>query len=217
MPTPTWTPIPIATATPQPTAIPVNRSLTQPGVLIRYSESELFARRPGAAEFENDRSISVTYGTDNNISAILVALDGPFIEPVIIRRLEPALLALIFIGQATSHAEQQIAEALLTDTRIYLQTIAADLVKALNNSASNPKVLELVDGPPPQLGERSSTAHARISSGTNMFESRLLVVEHESLLILIAQITNINETESPNMLDDSAIVRPILITEIPRG
>ena len=196
----------------------MDRSLTQTGELIRYSEAELFARRPGAAEFESDRGISITYGTDdNNISAILVALDGPFIEPVIIRRPEPALLALIFIGQATSHSEQLMAKALLTDTRIYLQTIAADLVKTLNNSASNLKVLELVDGPPPQLGERSSTARARISSGTDMFESRLLVVEHESLLIVMAQITNTNQTESPNMLNDSAIVRSILITAIPRG
>ena len=196
----------------------MDRSLTQTGELIRYSEAELFARRPSAAEFESDRGVSVTYGPDdNNISAILVALDGPFIEPVIIRRPEPALLALIFIGQATSHSEQLMAKALLTDTRIYLQTIAADLVKTLNNSASNLKVLELVDGPPPQLGERSSTARARISSGTDMFESRLLVVEHESLLIVMAQITNTNQTESPNMLNDSAIVRSILITAIPRG
>ena len=50
-----------------------------------------------------------------------------------------------------------------------------------------------------------------------MFESRLLVVEHESLLIVMAQITNTNQTESPNMLNDSAIVRSILITAIPRG
>lgn len=230
LPTPTWTPIPIATATPQPTNVlvpgappdphsPVNRqrSKTPTGELIRYSEAELFARRPAAAELGNHLGLPVTYGTDKNIRAIQLGLDGQFIEPVIIRRLEPALLALIFLGQATSRAEQQIADALLANPGIYLNTIATDLVKAVENSASAPEVLQLVDGPPPHLGKRSSTVLARISSGADIFEAHLLVVEHESLLILMLQITNTNQTEPAHMLDDSAIVQTILNTEIPRG
>lgn len=245
-PSPTWTPIPVATATPQPTPTPTEAptavavappvatasptavagaeaSPTSPPVtaspeeLARYSAEELQARLPDPDLLAERLGVPVFRGTDEEITAANFGLQGQFLDPLLIRRPDPFLFALLFVGQTASSAEQFLADNLLDAPGPFLETVASGLVEGFQTSERPADVDALVVQAPPPVGERSAAASTRVVSGTDAFEARLLVTEQEDILVLILQIARVDQDSAAELLDEIALASAVLDSEIPRG
>lgn len=245
-PSPTWTPIPFATATPRPTptptqapsvvavATPVATSppppadapetsptapppTASPEELARYSTEELQARLPDPAVLTDRLGVPVVRGADEDITAANFGLQGQFLDPLVIRRLDPFLFALLFVGQTASSAEQFLADNLLDAPGPFLETVASGLVEGFQTSERPADVVVLVVQAPPPVGERSAAARTRVVSGTDAFEARLLIAEQDDILVLILQMARVDQGTAAELLDDISLASAVLISEIPRG
>lgn len=245
-PSPTWTPIPLATATPRPTPTPtqaptVEAAATQvatatpapaaqsqadptpppptasPEELARYSTEELMARMPGPTALSDRLGLPVLPGADENITAANFGLQGQFLDPLLIRRLDPFLFALLFVGQSASSVEQLLADDLLDSPGPFLETVASGLVEGFQTSDRPADVVALVVQAPPPVGERSASARTRVVSGTDAFEARLLITEQDDILVLILQIARVDQDSMAELLDDISLAAAVLASEIPRG
>ena len=244
---PTWTPIPIATATPikaipispSPNPIPTNahvtetRSETPSGVptknlsttpetsslptedLFRYSKLELLARLPDLTSLAENLGMPVSRGQDGDHTSLDFGLEDLFLDPIVIRKPEPFLLGLAFVGQATSSREQLLANDLIERPDEYLQTIASGLVKGFQKSTQSADILELITIEAPVNEFQTAAARARVSSGSDVYVASLLVAEHEKVLALILQIARVEKVD--DLLDAVELARSILLTEVPRG
>ena len=245
-PSPTWTPIPFATATPRPTPTPTQAPTVvavtppvaaptspatdesetsptpppptaSPEELARYTTEELQARLPDPTVLTDHLGIPVVRGADEDITAASFGLQGQFLDPLVIRRLDPFLFALLFVGQTASSAEQFLADNLLDAPGPFLETVASGLVEGFQTSERPADVVALVVQAPPPVGERSAAARTRVVSGTDAFEARLLIAELEDILVLILQIARIDQESIAELLDDISLASAALTSEIPRG
>lgn len=245
-PSPTWTPIPFATATPWPTPTPtqaptVEAAATQvaitppapavesgasptpppptasPEELARYSTEELGARLPGPTALSDRLGLPVLSGADEDITAANFGLQGQFLDPLLVRRLDPFLFALLFVGQSASNVEQLLADDLLDAPGPFLETVASGLVEGFQTSERPADVVALVVQAPPPVGERSAAASTRVVSGTDAFEARLLITEQEDIVVLILQIARVDQGTTADLLDDISLASAVLASEIPRG
>ena len=245
-PVPTWTPIPFATATPRPTptpteaptvvapvtpvataapttdaaseASPTPRPPTaSPEELARYSLEELQARLPDPTALSQRLGLPVLRGADEDITAANFGLQDQFLDPLLIRRLDPFLFALLFVGQSASNVEQLLADDLLNAPGPFLETVASGLVDGFQTSQRPADVVALVVQAPPPVGERAAAARTRVVSGTDAFEARLLITEQEDILVLILQIARVDQETTAELLDDASLAAAVLTSEIPRG
>ena len=245
-PSPTWTPIPFATATPRPTPTPTLTPTHTPTVaavatppstaiveteasptpppptaspeeLARYSTEELQARLPDPAILSERLGLPVIAGADEGITAATYGLQGQFLDPLLIRRLDPFLVALLFVGQTASSAEQFLADNLLDAPGPFLETVASGLAEGFQSEDRPAAVVALVVQEPPPVGERSAAARTRVVSGTDAFEARLLVAEQDDILVLILQLARVDQESTAGLLDDIALASAVLGSEIPRG
>lgn len=245
-PSPTWTPIPFATATPRPTPTPTQAPTiiavappvetpasppadapeagptpppptASPEELARYTTEELQAHLPDPTILTDRLGIPVVRGADEDITAANFGLQGQFLDPLVIRRLDPFLFALLFVGQTASSAEQFLADNLLDAPGPFLETVASGLVEGFQTSERPADVVVLVVQAPPPVGERSAAARTRVVSGTDAFEARLLITEQADILVLILQIARVDQGTTAELLDDIALASAVLTSEIPRG
>lgn len=244
-PSPTWTPIPFATATPQPTPTPTQAPTVEaaaiqvvtppappaesqadptpppptasPEELARYSTEELQARLPGPTALSDRLGLPVLSGADEDITAAKFGLQGQFLDPLLIRRLDPFLFALLFVGQSASNVEQLLTDDLLDAPGPFLETVASGLVEGFQTSERPADVVVLGVQAPPPVGERSAAARTRVVSGTDAFEARLLITEQEDILVLILQIARVDQGTTADLLDDISLAAAVLASEIPRG
>ena len=245
-PSPTWTPIPIATATPTPTPTPTEAPTVaavatpvatppptpadasettptpppptaSPEELVRYSPDELQARVPRPAALAERLGLPVTLGIDEDITAANFGLQGQFLDPLLIRRTDPFLFALLFVGQSASNVEQLLADDLLNAPGPFLETVASGLVEGFQTSDRPGDVVALDVPEPPPVGERAAAASTRVVSGTDAFEARLIIAVQDDIVVLILQIARADQGTSAELLDDVAIAAAILSSDIPRG
>ncbi len=241
-PSPTWTPIPFATATPRPTPTPTQAPpvvavappsptaevvteasptppppTASPEELVRYSREELEGRLPDPTILSERLGLTVVAGADEDITAATYGLQGQFLDPLLIRRLDPFLFALLFVGQTASSAEQFLADSLLEAPGPFLETVASGLAEGFQSEDRPAAVVALVVQEPPPVGERSAAARTRVVSGTDAFEARLLVVEQDDILVLILQIARVDQESTADLLDDIALASAVIGSEIPRG
>lgn len=245
-PNPTWTPIPFATATPRPTptptqaptvlaqgtpvataapttdataeASPTPRPPTaSPEELARYSPEELQARLPDPTALSERLGLPVLRGADEDVTAANFGLQDQFLDPLLIRRLDPFLFALLFVGQSASNVEQLLADDLLNAPGKFLETVASGLVEGFQTSRRPADVVALVLQAPPPVGERAAAARTRVVSGTDAFEARLLITEQADILVLILQIARVDQETAAELLDDVSLAAAVLTSEIPRG
>ena len=245
-PSPTWTPIPLATATPRPTPTPTQAPTVvavatavapqpspptdapatsptpppptaSPEELARYSTEELQARLPDPTVLSDRLGVPVVRGADEDITAANFGLQGQFLDPLIIRRPDPFLFALLFVGQTASSAEEFLADNLLDAPGPFLETVASGLVEGFQTSERPADVVALVVQAPPPVGERSAAARTRVVSGTDAFEARLLITEQSDILVLVLQIARADQDTTVDLLDDVDLASAVLTSEIPRG
>lgn len=183
--------------------------------LFRYTELELLARLPNLEALAQQLGMPVSRGQDTDQTSLAFGLEDLFLDPIVIRRREPFLLALAFVGQATSSKQQLLANDLIERPEEYLQTIAGGLVKAFQKSTRAADVLELTRIETPVEGIQTAAARTRVSSGSDIYVARLLVTEHEKVLALILQIARVEKIDG--LLDDVALARSIMLAEVPRG
>ncbi len=244
-PTPTWTPIPLATATPRPTptstaapaaapappptqaAEPAPTAAPAPGEtpaalptaspeeLRRYTVSELRARLPAPDDLSERLGLPVAQGAADGVTASTFGLQGQFLDPLVIRRPLPLLLALVFVGQSTSSVERLVADDLLAAPQQFLQTVAGGLVEGFQDAARAAEVQELETRDPGDVGQRAAAARTRVASGSDVFEARLLVAEQDAVLTLVLQIARVDE--AVDLLDDTALAAEILGSSVARG
>ncbi len=246
VPVPTWTPIPFATATPRPTPTPtqaptVAAAVTpvatapstpaagseasptpppptaSPEELARYSPEELQARLPDPHPLSERLGLTVVRGADEDITAASFGLQDQFLDPLLIRRPDPFLFALLFVGQSASNMEQLLADDLLNAPGPFLETVSSGLVEGFQTSERPADVVALVVQAPPPVGDRSAAARTRVVSGTDAFEARVLITEQEDILVLILQIARVDQDSEAELLDDIALASAVLGSEIPRG
>ncbi len=245
LPSPTWTPIPFATATPRPTPTPTPTpavaavatppptaaaeteasppsvapppATASPEELARYTTEELQSRLPDPTVLSERLGLPVLAGADEDITAATYGLQDQFLDPLLIRRLDPFLFALLFVGQTASSAEQFLADNLLNAPAPFLETVASGLAEGFQSSDRPAAVVALVVQEPPSVGERSAAARTRVVSGTDAFEARLLVAEQGDILVLILQIARVDQGSMAALLDDIELAAAVLGSEIPRG
>lgn len=245
-PSPTWTPIPLATATPRPTPTPTQAPTVvaaatpvatapptavagaeavsppppptaSPEELARYTREELQARLPAPAALSDRLGLPVLLGSDEDITAANFGLRDQFLDPLLIRRLDPFLFALLFVGQSASNVEQLLADDLLNTPGPFLETVASGLVEGFQTTDRPADVVALVVQAPPAVGERAASARTRVVSGTDAFEARLLIAEQQGILVLILQIARVDQGTTAELLDDASLAAAVFGSEIPRG
>lgn len=227
-PTPTAPPTVVAAATPGPTPPPTPADPSQAGPtpppptaspqeLARYTVEELQARLPEPAALAERLGLPVLRGAAEDITAANFGLQGLFLDPLLVRRAKPFLFALVFVGQTASNVEQLLADDLLTAPGPFLETVASGLVEGFQTSERPAAVTALVVQAPPAIGQRAAAARTRVVSGTDAFESRLLVAEQDDVLVLILQIARADQGTTVDLLDDLALAAMILSSDVPRG
>lgn len=213
-PVATAPPPPVSESQPSPTPPPPTAS---PEELARYTLEELQARVPDPAALAERLGLVVVRGADEDITARNFGLQNQFLDPLLIRRTEPFLFALLFVGQSASSVERLVADEWLNDPGPFLETVAGGLVQGFQTSDRPAELVALVVQAPPPVGERAAAAHTRVVSGTDAFESRLLIAEQADILVLILQIARVDEDSTAALLDDVALASAVLTSEIPRG
>ena len=240
-PTPTWTPIPLATPTvtptptPTPTATPVPTPTSTPttGVVPpsigdatpppieggspddRYTDIELLARLPTEADLALGDAYAYESPDTASVTAEQLNLAGQFLDPVVIRREDPVLLAMVFVGQASERVEQLVLDEILANPTDVLSGIATGLVEGLAATEREGEVqeLEVIDGP--AIGDRSAGARTRVIADDATFEAQLRIAVRERVIGLVIQITRVEG--DAELVDANAILNGMMSLVIPRG
>ncbi len=213
-PVATAPPTPVSESEASPTPPPPTAS---PEELARYTLEELQARLPDPAVLSERLGLAVVRGADEDITARNFGLQDQFLDPLLIRRTEPFLFALLFVGQSASSVERLVADEWLNDPGPFLETVASGLVQGFQTSDRPAELAALVVQATPPVGDRAAAARTRVVSGTDAFESRLLIAEQADILVLILQIARVDEDSTAALLDDLALASAVLTSEIPRG
>ena len=242
-PTPTWTPIPFATATPTPTPsvtvtpsrapAPAVTPSTTPTVEaspaadvspaipptptgpVPPTDAELLALLPGPADLPDDPEFTVLQPGAGEISAGAVGLAGQFLDPLVVRRGEPFLLALVLVGRAVETVDLQVVTGIIERPDTFLESIARGLVEGLQAAARSADVTELELLPPPGIGAASGAARTRVASGGDIYEARLTAAVRDGVAGIVIQIARIDD--AAEQLDTVTILRRVVETDLVRG
>ena len=244
-PTPTWTPIPFATATPTPTpsvtVTPVSASAAVPPVTPAASpavepspapttsptipptptgpapptDAELMALLPGPDGLPADPALTVFQPGAGEITADAVGLADQFLDPLVVRRGEPFLLALVLVGRAVETVDLQIVTGIIERPDTFLESLARGLVEGLQAAARAADVTELELLPSPGIGTASGAARTRVASGGDIYEARLTVAVRDGVAGIVIQIARIDDASE--QLDGVSILRGIVETDLVRG
>ena len=242
-PTPTWTPIPFATATPTPTpsvtvtpspapAPPVTPDATStpevspdaaasptipptPTGPVPPTDSELLALLPGPADLPDDPALTVLQPGAGDITADSVGLADQFLDPLVVRRGEPFLLALVLVGRAVETVDAQVVTDIIERPDTFLESLARGLVEGLQSVARAADVTELELLPSPGIGTASGAARTRVASGGDIYEARLTAAVRDGVAGIVIQIAQIDDAAEP--LDAIRILRRVVETDLVRG
>ncbi|MCY4111512.1 MAG: hypothetical protein OXF96_06185 [Chloroflexi bacterium] len=242
-PTPTWTPIPFATATPTPTpsvtatpspapAPPVTPGATStpeaspdaaasptipptPTGPVPPTDAELLALLPGPGDLPDDPALTVLQPGAGEITADVVGLADQFLDPLVVRRGEPFLLALVLVGRAVEPVDARVLEGIIERPDTFLESLALGLVAGLQAAARTAEVTELESLPPPGIGAASGAARTRVASGGDIYEARLAVAVRDGVAGMVIQIARIDDTAE--LLDAVSILRRVVETDLVRG
>ncbi len=209
---PTATPADIE-PTPTPTETPADTPT--PSGPVRFTSDELAARLPPDELIASTPSITVARAGEAEVTAESLGFGDQFLDPLVVRRGDPALLALVLVGQAFDDIEIGVVDALFESPTELLATLAEGLVAGFEASARQAEVLELevLDAPP--IGARSASARTRVASGADVFEARIQLSERDGLVGIVIQIARIGDIAV--LLDADALLRHIVEADIPRG
>ena len=244
-PTPTWTPIPFATATPTPTpsvaVTPLPAPAPAPTVTpaatptadpspppaaspaipptpagpVPPTDAELLALLPGPADLPDDPAFTVHQPGAGEITAGAVGLADQFLDPLVVRRGEPFLLALVLVGRAADTVDLQVVTGLIERPDTFLESIARGLVEGLQAAARAADVTELELLPSPGIGAASGAARTRVASGADIYEARLTAAVRDGVAGIVIQIARIDD--SAEQLDAVRILRRVVETDLVRG
>ena len=244
-PTPTWTPIPFATATPTPTpsvtvtpipapapvqpVTPVAAPTAEASPAATTSptipptptgpapptDAELLTLLPGPADLPDDPALTVLPPGAGDISADAVGLADQFLDPLVVRRGEPFLLALVLAGRAVETVDLQVITGIIERPDTFLESLARGLVEGLQAAARAADVTELELLPSPGVGTASGAARTRVASGGDIYEARLAVAHRDGVAGVVIQIAQIDDTAE--LLDAVGILRRIVETDLVRG
>ena len=244
-PTPTWTPIPFATATPTPTpsvtvtplpaaaVVPpvtpvasptVEPSPTQAGSPtipptptgpVPPTDAELMALLPGPDDLPDDPALTMFRPGDGEITADAVGLADQFLDPLVVRRGEPFLLALVLVGHAVEPVDLQVVTGIIERPDTFLESLARGLVEGLQAAARAADVTELELLASPGIGTASGAARTRVASGGDIYEARLTVAHRDGVAGVVLQIARIDD--AAEQLDAVGILRGIVETDLVRG
>ena len=240
-PTPTWTPIPFATATPTPTpsvtatpspapvqpVTPVASPTVEPSPAasptipptptgpVPPTDAELMALLPGPGDLPEDPALTVFQPGAGEITADAVGLADQFLDPLVVRRGEPFLLALVLVGRAVEPVDLQVVTGIIERPDTFLESLARGLVEGLQAAARAADVTELELLPSPGLGTASGAARTRVASGGDIYEARLTVAVRDGVAGVVIQIARIDDTAE--QLDAVGILRRVVETDLVRG
>ena len=242
-PTPTWTPIPFATATPTPTPsvtatpspapvqpeTPVASPAVEPSPAPTTSpavpptptgpapptDAELMALLPGPGDLPDDPALTVFQPGAGEITADAVGLADQFLDPLVVRRGEPFLLALVLVGRAVETVDLQVVTGIIERPDTFLESLARGLVEGLQAAARQADVTELELLPSPGIGTASGAARTRVASGGDIYEARLTVAHRDGVAGVVIQIARIDDTAE--LLDAVSILRRVVETDLVRG
>lgn len=242
-PTPTWTPIPFATATPTPTpsvtVTPVSASDVAPPATpaasptvepspatsptipptptgpVPPTDAELMALLPGRGDLPEDPGLTVFQPGDGEITADAVGLADQFLDPLVVRRGEPFLLALVLVGRAVEPVDLQFVTEIIERPDKFLESLALGLVQGLQAAARAAEVTELEPLQSPGIGTASGAARTRVASGGDFYEARVAVAHRDGVAGVVMQIARIDDTAE--QLDEVGILRRIVETNLVRG
>ena len=200
-------PTPAATETPADTPTPSGPA--------RFTSDELAARLPPDELIASTPSITVARPGEAEVTAESLGFADQFLDPLVVRRGDPALLALVLVGQAFDDIEIGVVDALFESPTEFLATLAEGLVAGFEASARQAEVLELgvLDAPP--IGERSASARTRVASGSDVLEAQIWLSERGGVVGIVIQIARIDDLAA--LLDADTLLRHIVETDIPRG
>ncbi len=242
-PTPTWTPIPFATATPTPTPsvtatptpapVPPTTPVASPAVEpspapttsptvpptptgpVPPTDAELLALLPGPGDLPDDPALTVFQPGAGEITADAVGLANQFLAPLVVRRGDPFLLALVLVGSAVEPVDVQVVAGIIERPDAFLESLALGLVQGLQAAARVADVTELEPLPPPGIGTASGAARTRVASGGDIYEARLAVAVRDGVAGMVIQIARIDDTAE--LLDAVSILRRVVETDLVRG
>ena len=244
-PTPTWTPIPFATATPTPTpsvtatpsaalapvqpATPAASPAVEPSPApttsptipptptgpVPPTDVELMALLPGPGDLPDDPALTVFQPGAGEITADAVGLADQFLDPLVVRRGEPFLLALVLVGRAVETVDLQVVTGIIERPDTFLESLARGLVEGLQAAARAADVTELELLPSPGIGTDSGAARTRVASGGDIYEARLAVAVRDGVAGIVIQIARIDDTAE--QLDAVGILRRVVETDLVRG
>ncbi len=243
-PTPTWTPIPFATATPTPTpsvtvtplsasdvappATPIASPTVEPSPApaaatnsptptgpVPPTDAELLALLPGRGDLPEDPALAVFPPGAGDITADAVGLADQFLDPLVVRRGEPFLLALVLVGRAVEPVDLQVVTDIIERPDIFLESLARGLVEGLQAAARAAEVTEGDLLPSPGIGTASGAARTRVASGGDIYEARLTVAVRDGVAGIVIQIARIDD--AADLLDAVGILRRVVETDLVRG
>ncbi|MCY3782177.1 MAG: hypothetical protein OXG79_00120 [Chloroflexi bacterium] len=244
-PTPTWTPIPFATATPTPTPsvtatptpaeapVPPTTPVASPAVEpspapttsptipptptgpVPPTDAELLALLPGPGDLPDDPALTVLQPGAGEITADVVGLADQFLDPLVVRRGDPFLLALVLVGSAVEPVDVQVVAGIIERPDTFLESLALGLVQGLQAAARAANVTELEPLSSPGIGTASGAARTRVASGGDIYEARLAVAVRDGVAGMVIQIARIDDTAE--LLDAVSILRRVVETDLVRG
>lgn len=220
-PGPPTTPVPaFPTATPtdtepMPTPMETPADTPTPSGPVRFTPDELAARLPPDELIATTPAITVTRPGEAEVTAESLGFADQFLDPLVVRRGDPALLALVLVGQAFDDIEIGVLEALFESPTEFLATLSEGMVAGFETSARRAEILELevLDAPP--VGARSALARTRVASGADVFEARIQLSERDGVVGIVIQIARIDDIAA--LLDAEALLRYIVETDTLRG
>lgn len=179
------------------------------------TDAELLELLPGPADLPDDPALSVIQPGDGDITAAAVGLADQFLDPLVVRRGEPFLLALVLVGRAVEPVDVQVVTDIIERPKTYLESLALGLVEGLQAAARAADVTELELLPSPGIGTASGAARTRVASGGDIYEARLAVAVRDGVAGVVIQIARIDDTAEP--LDAVSILRRVVETDLVRG
>ena len=170
---------------------------------------------PGPADLPDDPKFTVLQPGAGEISAGAVGLADQFLDPLVVRRGEPFLLALVLVGRAVETVDLQVVTGIIERPDTFLESIARGLVEGLQAAARSADVTELELLPSPGIGAASGAARTRVSSGGDIYEARLTAAVRDGVAGIVIQIARIDD--AAEQLDTVTILRRVVETDLVRG
>ena len=208
---------PVATPTPEATPEAAGSPTIPPTPAgpVPPTDAELLALLPAPDELPADPALTVFRPGEGEITADSVGLASQFLDPLVVRRGEPFLLALVLVGRAVETVDLQVVTGIIERPDTFLESIARGLVEGLQAAARAADVTELELLPSPGIGAASGAARTRVASGGDIYEARVTAAVRDGVAGVIIQIALIDD--AAEQLDAVSILRRVVETDLVRG